>query len=173
MKDLKGKKILMVIAHQNFRDEEYEIPHQILENKGIEITVASSSLDEAAGKLGMKVKPDLLLEDVEIEEYDGVVFIGGPGASEYFSNPVALDLAKKAYEERKVVAAICIAPSILAKAGILAGKKATAFPSETQNLKAKGAIYTGQASQKDGNIITANGPQAAGEFSQKIIEALS
>jgi hypothetical protein len=60
---LQGKNILMIIARQDFRDEEYKEPRQIFEARGATITVASSSLEIAKGALGAQVKPDLLLEE--------------------------------------------------------------------------------------------------------------
>ncbi len=62
------KKVLMVIASNQFRDEEYQKPRQLLEAVGIQVTVASSSLKESTGMLGLKVKADLLLKDARMEE---------------------------------------------------------------------------------------------------------
>ena len=71
-----------------------------------------------------------------------------------------------------MVAAICIAPSTLANAGLLEGKRVTSFASEKQNIESKGATYTGGMLEMDGKIITANGPQAARAFGKKIAELL-
>ena len=169
---LQGKSILMIIAHQNFRDEEYQEPRQIFEARGAKITVASSSLEVAKGALGAQVKPDLLLKDAAVGDYDAIVFVGGPGAQEYWDDPVAHVIAQEAVAEGKVLAAICIAPATLAKAGVLKGKKATVFSSEAGALKAGGANYTGASVERDGLIITANGPQAAAEFAEEIAKAL-
>lgn len=168
-----NKKVLMVIASQNFRDEEYQKPREVLERQGVEVKVASSQKGERVGMLGMKVAPDLLLDEVNLDEFDGIVFVGGIGASEYFHSEKALSLAKEAEGKNKVIAAICIAPSILANAGVLSGKKATVYPSEAGNLKAKGANYTGEDVTLDGKIVTASGPSAAPEFGRKILEVLS
>jgi protease I len=169
---LQGKGILMIIAHRDFRDEEYKEPRQIFEVKGATITVASSSLEIAKGALGAQVKPDLLLKDVAMGDYDAIVFAGGPGAKEYWDDPVAHAVAQEAIAQGKVLAAICIAPATLAKAGVLQGKKATVFSSEKGTLKAGGANYTGASVERDGLIITANGPKAAAEFAEEIVEAL-
>jgi len=72
----------MIIAHRDFRDEEYEEPRQIFEANRATITVASSSLEVATGALGAQVKPDLLLADAAVGDYDAIVFVGGPGAQE-------------------------------------------------------------------------------------------
>jgi len=172
MENKKLKKVLLVIAPQDFRDEEYLRPKEILEQTGVEIVVASKGIQEASGVFGAKAKVDKELSQVLAEDYDGVIFIGGPGSSVYFNDEAAFHLAKEAYEKRKVVGAICIAPSILANAGILSGKKATAFSTEEGNLQAKGAIFTGDTVTVDGQVITASGPQAAGRFGQEIKKAL-
>jgi protease I len=169
---LQGKSILMILPHRDFRDEEYREPRRIFEGKGATITVASSSLEVAKGALGAQVKPDLLLKDVAVGDYDAIVFIGGPGAQEYWDDPVAHAVAQEAVAQGKVLAAICIAPATLAKAGVLQGKKATTFSSEVEELKAYGANYTGASVERDGLIVTANGPQAAAEFAEEIAKAL-
>lgn len=169
---LQGQSILMIVAHQGFRDEEYEEPRQVFEARGATVSVASSSLEVAKGALGAQVKPDLLLKDVAVGNYDAIVFIGGPGAQEYWDDSVAHAIAQEAVAQGKVLAAICIAPTTLAKAGVLNDKKVTAFSSEAEALKAGGANYTGASVERDGLIITANGPQAAAEFAEEIAKAL-
>ena len=166
-----NKKILMVIAPRDFRDEEYFETRKILEDLGNKITVVNSTGQAAKGMFGKIVNPDKNFYNVNVNEFDAIVFIGGSGASAYFDNDQALTLAKEFYNSGKVVAAICIAPSILANAGILDGKKATAFPSERDNINAIGT-YTGKPIEQDGKIITANGPQAAKDFGKKIVDAL-
>ena len=165
-------KILMVVAPQNFRDEEYQKPRQILEGAGWQVEVASKGVNEAVGMFGAKAKIDKDISQVNIDDYLGVVFVGGTGAAVYFEDQNALSLAKTAFEKGKVVGAICIAPSILANAGILQGKRATAFSSEQENLTLRGAKYTGEPVTVDGKIVTANGPGAAEEFGKKIAEKL-
>lgn len=172
--DLKGAKIVMIIARQNFRDEEYKEPRELFEQSGAKIIVASSSLKESVGMLKkVKVKPDILIKKVRVKEYDAVVFVGGVGAQEYFNNKTAHRIAKKAIKEKKILAAICIAPSILANAGVLKDKKATVWESEKGNLKKKEAIYQDKDVVQDGNIITANGPKAAKKFAHTIARTLA
>jgi protease I len=168
-----AKKVVMVIAHDGFRDEEFFVPKNVLEKGGVKIVVASSAISQAKGVLGAKVKPDSLVNDVNINEFDGIIFVGGVGATEYWDSPVAHKLARDAYTANKIVAAICIGPVILANAGILEGKKATVWDSEAKQLRGKGASYTGKGVERDGNIITANGPAAGEEFGEAILEALS
>ncbi len=165
-------KVLMIIAPKNFRDEELFHTKEELEKEGHDITIASTTTEEATGMLGGKVKPEITIDKVDVNEYDAIVFVGGSGASIYFENEKAKEIAKKAYETGKVVGAICIAPSILANAEILKNKMATCWPSEETNLLAKGASYTGEPVTVDGKIITANGPTAARNFGRTIAKLL-
>jgi protease I len=170
--DIGGKNILMIIAPDGFRDEEFLEPKAVFENAGAEVTVASKGVKTAKGKLGATADVDIDITDADASQYDAVVFIGGPGAAVYFDDPAALKLAKDAYSMGKVTAAICIAPSILANAGVLEGKKATCFESESENVNQKSAGYTGDPVTVDGKIVTGNGPAAAKRFGQEIVQLL-
>jgi protease I len=173
MQSAKGKKVVMIIASNNFRDEELLKPREVLEKNGVAVTVASSSLKEAKGMLGTKVKPDILFTNINVAEYDAIIFVGGSGANEYWDNPTAHKLANDANSAKKVVGAICIAPVTLAKAGLLKNKKATTYSSTVNDIKSAGANYTGADVEMDGNIITASGPAAAQKFGETIVKALS
>jgi len=173
MQSAKGKKAVMIIASNNFRDEELLKPREVLEKNGVTVTVASSSLKEATGMLGAKVKPDILFTNINVAEYDTVIFVGGSGADEYWDNPTAHKIANDANSAKKVIGAICIAPVTLAKAGLLKNKKATTYSSTVKDIKSAGANYTGADVEKDGNIITASGPAVAQKFGEAIVKALS
>ena len=172
MPNIPGKKILIIIAPVDFRDEECLEPKKIFEESNADVKIASKKVSVAEGKLGAKVDVDYDIDEIIVQDYDAIVFVGGPGASVYFDDETAHSIAREAIEEDKVLAAICIAPSILANAGILKGKKATCFASEADNLRSKGAEYTGKDVESDGNIITAKGPAAAKKFGEKITDML-
>jgi protease I len=168
------KTALMVIAPQNFRDEECFETKEELENAGIAVTIASLTKGDKKGKLGGSIFAEKSISEVNVEDYNAVVFIGGQGASIYFKNPIALDIARQSYKIGKVVAAICIAPIILANAGILSGKSATAYEDEESKaafIKAR-AVFTGKSVEVDGKIVTGNGPKASREFGKKIAELI-
>jgi len=165
-------KVLMIIAPRNFRDEELFYTKEELESSGNSVTIASTTTDKATGVLGRTAKPDTTINDINIDDYDAVVFVGGVGSSIYFNNQKAHEIARDAYDKGKVIGAICIAPSTLANAGLLKGKKVTSYPSEERNLRSKGAVYTGNSVEKDGNIITADGPSSARNFGRMIANSL-
>jgi protease I len=173
MGKLSGKKVLMIIASDRFRDEEYATPRRLLEEAGASVTVASSRLGMATGMLGLKVKPDITIQDAKMEDYDAVVFVGGMGSTEYWDNPVAHAIARSAYAQGKVTSAICLAPMTLANAGLLKGRRATIWSDAAREFQTKGVVYTGKPVESDGQIITGSCPDAAEAFGKALVEALS
>jgi len=176
--NLSQKKAVLVIAYQGFQDKEYLETRNVLEKAGINITVSSSIKGEAQGKLGEKVFIDKTINEIDIEDYNALIFIGGPGALEYVEDSFVHQLIRKAVIGKKVLGAICIAPEILAKAGVLNEKRATVWSSPIDQspvkiLENEGAEYINEPVVVDGKIITGNGPEAATEFGQKIVEALN
>ena len=165
---LDGKKVLMIVAAEGFQDEEFAQPYDLLTKLGATVKLACSRKGTAKGKFGRQVTPDLLIGESKADDFDAIVFIGGPGAAEYFNNSSAQTIAREAVSKEKVLGAICIAPVILANAGILKGKKATVFPSEEEQLVSQGARFIRQNVVVDGKIVTASGPQAAREFAETL-----
>ena len=164
--------VLMMIAPAVFRDEEYDHPKTVLEGRGARVTTASRSVGPCTGKLGMVAEATVALSDARATDYDAIVFVGGGGAETYFDDPVAHALARDAHDADRVLGAICIAPSILARAGLLRGVRATAFPSQRDDLIAHGAHWSDGPVEVDGAIVTANGPDAARAFGFAVADAL-
>ena len=174
---LENKKIAILIAFRDFRDVEYFIPRDVLRGAGAQILTVSSQKGQAIGADGGEVNVNLTLEELSPADFDAVVFIGGAGALKYLDNEKSYEIARKTIEADKVLGAICISPVILAKAGVLEGKKATIWSAPLQKetirtLKENGAIYEEKSVVVDGKIITGNGPGAAKEWAQAIIEVL-
>jgi protease I len=165
--------VLMVLAAKDFRDEEYQIPRQIMEQAGFKVTLTSTTVRECRGRFGLTVKPDIQIEKVNPDNYDAIIFVGGPGAEEYYNHFIAHELIQKFNALGKVIGAICIAPMILGRAGILQGKNVTAYISEAPKLKQMGAKVSANKVEKDKNIVTANGPEAAKEFGEILVKAVN
>lgn len=160
----------MVIAQSAFRDEEYAHPREVFERYGAHVTTASVGTGPCKGRFGLEVHADIALEDADPDMYDAVVFVGGGGSEVFFDDEIAHDVARGAFESGRTVAAICIAPSILAHAGLLDGKRATAFPSRQDDLIQHGALWTGDPVTVDGTIVTGNGPESAYDFGEAVAE---
>jgi len=176
-KNLKEKSIVMIIAFRDFRDAEYFVPKEILEEAGAEVKTVSNQKGIAIGADGGEVEVDLLINELNPAEFDGVVFIGGPGAIQYLDNENSYKVAQETVSQNKILASICVSPVILAKAGVLSGKRATVWSSPLDRspvriLEENEAIYQEKSVVVDGKIVTANGPAAAEEFAKAIITAL-
>jgi protease I len=168
----KTKKAVLIVASKNFRDEELFETRDALKNAQIQTVIASTKTGTVTGMLGGRAQAEILVGSIIVDDYDAIIFVGGTGAAQYFDDAAALDIARKAVSKSKVLAAICIAPTTLANAGVLKGVKATCFFSERSNLEKAGAIYTGAPVEKAGLIITANGPKAAVQFGRTIASTL-
>ncbi len=178
---LKGKKIAMIIAPENFRDEEFQIPYDYFTERGATVDVFSTRKGTAKGMFGTTVSVNKTLSDLDAGRYDAIIFVGGAGTPTVRKEERAIEIARKAVERDKVLAAICWAPTILAKAGVLEGKKATVWVGMDDEygmrtdevLKKYGAIFTGEGYTVDGKIVTANGPANAENFAREITQLLS
>lgn len=125
---------------------------------------------EVEGSHGIAVKADRLLSD-PFEDYDAIVLPGGlPGATNLRDSDRVIELVKKMNAEGKLVAAICAAPMVLERAGVLEGKKCTSYPGVGE--KFEGCEYVEDLVVKDGNILTSRGPATAFLFAFSIAEAL-
>lgn len=168
-----AKSMLMVIAHEDFRDDEFTTSHGLFKKAGIAITVASTDTTPAHGSLGMTVKPDIVFEDVVPDEYDAIVVIGGTGCEKLWDNKELHSIVTAFHSESKTIAAICLAPVVLGRAGILKDINATVYPTAQDDIGMCGGVYTGADVEVCSNIITCSGPQAAKEFAKTVLNTLA
>jgi len=169
------KKILLLIAGVGYQPIEYGTPKQLFLDAGFLVTTASDIPGVAQASDGTTTTVDLLLDDVEVEEYDALFLIGGPGALEHLDVQETHKICNEAMLHGILYGAICIAPRILAKAHVLVGKKATGWNGDTalQEIFAQhNVVYEDRPVVRDGNVITASGPGAAEAFGRAIIELL-
>jgi protease I len=173
---LAGKKVLMVIPHTQFRDEEFFEPKKILEAEGAEVTVASTAVRVCHGTKGGTVQSQIAIADAKAEDFDALVICGGPSVPDFLWTDKKLpELAAAAAAAGKVVAAISLSTVVLAKAKLLAGKKATVYflPQAIQELKAAGATYVNEPLLIQEKLILAEGPTESGRFGLAISAALA
>ncbi|NYZ74584.1 DJ-1/PfpI family protein [Candidatus Micrarchaeota archaeon] len=167
-------KILMIVAQNGFRDEELFVPREVLEKEGHNVRVASLTRAKATGVKGATIQPDMAAYEANPEFFDAIVVVGGPGSPALAENEDVLRLLRDAAEKGRVIGAICIGPIAPAKAGVLAGKKATVFPDRKaiSVLRENGAIYKAEPVVVDGNVVTADGPASAGLFGVELAKLL-
>lgn len=169
------KKILLLIASAGFQPLEYGGTKEELEKAGFEVITGSDKNGVAVSKGNLlRAEVDVTIDDIDINNYDGLYIIGGPGALQYFDNEIVYNLLREWQKTKKPFGAICISTRILAKAGVLRGKTATGWNDDNELshiLEDNDAEYNAEDVWRDGNIITASGPMAAHDFGREIVKA--
>lgn len=160
--------VIIFLANKDFQEIEYSTVKEILAQNDINCKVAAISSGLCVGMNNTEEAVELTVDQIDPAEFKGIIFIGGPGTEQFLNDTSVFDLAKTFLTEDKIVAAICWAPAMLAKAGILAGKRATVWNGAQKDLVQNGATHTGQPVTVDGNIITGNGPDASAAFGQAV-----
>ncbi len=160
---------IMVPLAQGFEEIEALTIVDVLRRAGIEVDTVGIPATLIAGSHGVRVFTDKKINDVKVEEYDGIVLPGGdPGYINLGRSTSLTEMIKKLNAKGKLIAAICASPAILAKIDILFDKKATIYPGRESEIP-----YPRDARVVvDGNIITSQGPGTALEFALKIVEKL-
>ncbi|MEI7856596.1 MAG: DJ-1/PfpI family protein [Methanomicrobiales archaeon] len=168
--------ILIAVAPEKFRDEELAEPVAAFQKAGIGFDIVSTRRGPCTGMLGAKTTAALSFDDIDPKKYDGMVIVGGAGSQEHlWDDEMLVTIVKMFHQSGKVIGAICLAPVVLARSGILKGKKATYFesPASFREMKIGGAVITNAPVVKDGRIITANGPAASKGFADAVVKALT
>ncbi len=147
-------------------------PADVLKRAGIACDIVSVSGNCPTGSHGITVKADVLAENFDMRDYDGIIIPGGmPGAVNISQNDKILDALRYAAQNGKLVAAICASPAVvLAQNGFLKGRKATCYPAPNFISLMESAKYTAEDVSTDSNYITANGPRSAMKFALAICE---
>ncbi|TET06128.1 hypothetical protein E3J79_02900 [Candidatus Dependentiae bacterium] len=172
-----AKTAVLVIAHRDYQPTEYNDTKQLIEQARITVITASNKAGTAIGTDGSRTTVDKTVAELNPDMYDGIFFIGGPGALGHLDNNTSYSILKKTAAKGKPFGAICISPRILAKAGVLTGKKATGWDGDNKLAKIfhrHGVQYIRKnvGTVIDGNIITATCPLAAQGFAKGIINLL-
>ena len=145
----------------------------VLRRAGVDVTVAGLAPNVVEGAHGIKIVPDNSIDDVTIEDFDAVICPGGsPGYKNLRKDPRVIDMIKKAFGSKKLVAAICAAPAVLSDAGVLEGKACTIYPGMEDELRKGGGKPKMDMVVVDGNIVTSRGPATALPFALKLAEKL-
>ncbi len=168
-------KILVAIAPERYRDEELDEPLAVFRENEISWDIASTRKGTCTGMLGGRAEATLSFSDVMPDAYDALVIIGGVGSKVHlWGNRDLAGLATVFAAKKKPVAAICLSPVVLARTGILKGRKATVFrsPDAVAEVKQGGAALTGLPVVTDGTVITADGPDAASAFGRAVVSQL-
>ena len=168
--------VLLIIASEGFEPTEYHDTKKVIAQAGFPVITVSDKMGNAIGKDGSQVPIEMNIDSIDINNYAGVFFIGGPGALEHLDNSISYKIARDTFSQNKPIGAICIATRILAKAGVLRDKYATGWNEDGELNK----IFADNNVQYlpeekvvvDGTVITATDPSVAHDFGTHIVEML-
>ncbi len=166
-------KTALILLATGFEETEAVTIIDVLRRGKVEITSASLGEPLVKGAHAITVMADTVLDDVKDRSFDAVILPGGMGGTDnLLASADVRALLQRHAEEGRIVSAICAAPLVLEKAGLLTGKKATIYPGLDSKL-ASAAQVSSATVVADGKIITSKGPGTAMDFALHLVERLA
>lgn len=169
---LENKKVLTIVS-KDYDDLEFHYPLIRLQEAGVKVVIASEAAGETIqGKFGLSTKSDVSFDDVNIEEYDGILIPGG-WAPDYLRRfDSVLNFVKYLDEHKKLIGIICHAGWVLSSADVLNGRTVTSTPGIKHDLMHAGATWVDEPTVVDGHIVSGRRPPDLPYYLPKIIEVL-
>lgn len=166
-------KILELLADGNETIELLTVV-DYLRRAGIEIDMVSTTGSKSLRTShGVNYQADFLLEEINPADYDGVYIPGGTtGAESLRDNEKVIEIVKDFDKANKLIAAICAGPIVLDRAGVLANKKATSFPTIKAELENIGEYIDDEIVVTDGNITTGRGAAVTNYLALRLVEII-
>lgn len=160
----------LLILAEGFEEIEAVTPIDVLRRCGVEVVTAGLGGYSVGGAHGITIKADRLLGEIGGETFDAVILPGGPGTRKLRENHDVIEIIRHHEKEGRLIGAICAAPTVLAAAGILKGRRAACFPACEDDLD--GAELVREPVVEDGGIITSRGAGTALPFALAIATRL-
>lgn len=167
------KKAVIIFAQKNFNDNEFLITFKKLNRAGVNIFKCSENSELAIGQYGYKLKPEIIIENLHIANFDAIILIGGKGVYSLLENNLLKLKLQQAFKLKKIIASICGATRILANSDILKNVKVTGFPADKENIISNHGIYTGNDLEIDNVFITAKDETCSEIFAESILNKLN
>ncbi|HLF31874.1 MAG TPA: DJ-1 family glyoxalase III [Xanthomonadales bacterium] len=143
----------------------------LLRRAGIEVVVAGLGDDVITASRGVRLLPDMSLDEALKQDFDMVALPGGlPGSDHLANDQRVTHILRSMHESGRFIGAVCAAPKVLARSGVLDGKAATAYPGVLQ--AERHPRITGDAVTRDGRVITSRSAGTVMDFALELIEAL-
>ncbi|HTU11625.1 MAG TPA: type 1 glutamine amidotransferase domain-containing protein [Allosphingosinicella sp.] len=169
MPDIAKAKIL-IIATDGYEDSELLEPRKRLLAAGAEVVLAAPDTKEIKGDKGALIRPDLLVDDIDVADFDGLVLPGGVANPDRLrTNETVINLITDFDDAGKPIAAICHGPWLLVEADIVQGRTVTGWPSIRTDLANAGGDVVEEAAVVDGNIVTSRKPEDIPAFTDAFI----
>ncbi len=162
---------VLVPLAEGFEEIEAIAVIDILRRGGVDVITAALHVNPVTGSHKITVTADRMLE--QPARFSSIILPGGAQGTENLKrDPRIIKTVQAVYEAGGLTAAICAAPSVLAEAGILKGKRFTCYPGYETGICDQGGIHTGGPVVKDGHIITGKGAGCAVHFALQVLEEL-
>ncbi|MDQ3804429.1 MAG: DJ-1/PfpI/YhbO family deglycase/protease [Acidobacteriota bacterium] len=167
------KKVAILIEN-HFEDSEFEIPRAALERAGAEVTVLGSRTNEKyTGKqMKVSVEADATTTDARASDFDAVVIPGGMAPDKMRTNMKTVRFVQDAFNQGKLVAAVCHGPQVLIEGDLLRGRRATGFRAIRKDMENAGANYENAPLVEDGNLLTSRRPADLPLFAAALLRRL-
>ena len=164
--------MVYILLGNGFEETEAIAPCDILRRAGVPVQFVGLGSREIPGGHGITVCADITADEMDLDEMEMIVLPGGMGGvNSILSCEAALDAVRHAWKNGRWVAAICAAPTVLAKLGITDGKKATCYPG-LEDRMGSAQMQSGAATVQDGRLLTGAGPGTAIDFGLLLVRAL-
>ena len=162
---------IVIPLADGFEETEAITNIDVLRRAGLDVVTVSLGSLTVHGDHGIDVQADQNISDLDLEQVEGIVLPGGmPGAKHLKEDDRVIELVRKLDEENGLVAAICAAPMVLEKAGVIEDRPATSYPGFDEQMPS--CRYQQERVVIDGNLVTGRGPGVALEFAIKIVELI-
>ncbi len=168
---------ILILASNGFEESELFEPRRMLMERGARVSVASPTLAPIRGTVldvpGRSIQPDLLITDVEDEQYHALLLPGGLINPDHLRlDEAAVGVVRRFVTCGKPVAAICHGPWLLAEADVLRGRTVTCWPSIRTDLRNAGAWVVDHSAVVDGNLVTSRKPDDVAPFTEALIQLI-
>ncbi len=163
---------VLFLLGEGFEDLEFFYPYYRLIEEGFKVTVAGRSRTKISGKRGYSFEPNLTFKEVEPEKYDALVIPGGKSPANIRNDPEVQRIVRHFAEKSKPIAAICHGPQVLISAGVVKGKKLTAWFEVSKEIIEAGGEYVNAEVYVEGNLITSRHPGDLPYFTRELIKIL-
>lgn len=163
---------VVILLAEGFEELEAVAIIDVLRRAEIETVSAGLHEGPVLSARQVQIIPDTVIDSVAADDFDMLILPGGmPGSDNLNADERVRALIRDFNAKGKITGAICAAPYVLANAGVLEGKRATAYPSFKDRLGQ--AIYEEKTVVEDGGIMTSRGPGTAVYFALAIVEKFS
>ena len=167
------RKKIAILATDGFEDAELLYPKIRLKEAGINTELISLHRRQIIGKHGYPIKPEKLIREVNVDDYDGVIIPGGTKNPDYLRREKdVLDFVSRINEQKKLVGSICHAGWVLISAKIVKGRRATSYFAIKDDMINAGAKFEDKSVVVDGNLITSRQPDDLPDFMIEVLKFL-